>query len=200
MRPGFECVGNLLRLAAETEHRSCVLLTSREKPAVLVPMEGNDMPVRMFHLASLDLESCEELLAEKGVTGSPPDRARLIETYAGNPLALKIIAQTIVDLFGGEIALFLEQGEVIFGGVRDLLEEQFSRLTLQEQSVLLWLAILNEPTTVDDLLEVQTSPIPRAQIMEALDSLYRRSLIEQGQSHGSFVLPSVVAEYLTASS
>ncbi len=198
MRPGFECVGNFLRLAAETEHRSCVLLTSREKPAVLVPMEGNDMPVRAFHLASLDLESCEELLAEKGVTGSPPDRARLIETYAGNPLALKIVAQTIIDLFEGEIALFLEQGEVIFGGVRDLLEEQFYRLSHQEQIVLLWLAILFEPTTMDDLLEVLVTPIPRAQLMEALDGLYRHSLIEQGQKHGSFAVHSVVTEYLTA--
>ena len=198
MLPGFEDFGSFLRLTAETEHQSCVLLTSREKPAVLAPMEGNETPVRAFHLASLDLASCEKMLAEKGVTGSPSDRARLIENYTGNPLALKIVAQTIVDLFKGEIALFLDQGEVIFGGVRDLLEEQFSRLSRQEQSILLWLAILGEPTTIDDLAEVLVVPIPRGQIMEALDGLSRHSLIEQGQKPGSFALHSVMTEYLTA--
>ncbi len=47
-----------------------------------------------------------------------------------------------VELFGSEIAPFLEQGEVVFGGVRELLAEQFARLSAVEQSVLLWLAIL----------------------------------------------------------
>ena len=53
----------------------------------------------------------------------------MIEWYGSNPLALKIVAQTIVELFGGEIAPFLEQGEVVFGGVRELLAEQFDRLS-----------------------------------------------------------------------
>ncbi len=198
MHPGYEDFGRFLRLAAETEHQGCVLLTSREKPAVLVPMEGSQAPVRVLRLAPLDAASCEELLAEKGVKGSPPDRARLIEIYTGNPLALKIVAQTIVDLLGGEIALFLEQGEVIFGGVRDLLEEQFVRLSSLEQSILLWLAILREPATLDELLEVLVAPVTRARLLEALDGLYRHSLIEQGQRQGSFTLQSVVLEYLTA--
>ena len=62
-------------------------------------------------------------------SGTTPDRQRLIERYGGNPLAFKIVAQTIVELFGGEIAPFLEQGEVVFGSVRELLDEQFARLS-----------------------------------------------------------------------
>ena len=69
------------------------------------------------------------MLAEKGVAGSTAEQLRLIEVYAGNPLALKIVAQTIVDLFDGQIALFIEQGEVVFGGVRALLDEQYARLS-----------------------------------------------------------------------
>ena len=87
---------------------------------------------------------------------------RLIEAYTGNPLALKIVAHTIVDLFEGEIAPFLEQGEVIFGGVRDLLEEQFYRLSSLEQSLLLWLTILREPATIDKLLSILVAPVSRA--------------------------------------
>jgi hypothetical protein len=131
------------------------------------------------------------------VVGSPHDRVRLVEVYAGNPLALNIVAQTIVELFGGEIAPFLAQGEVVFGGVRELLREQFERLSPLEQSVLLWLAILREPVSLEQLLVVLGTPRPPAQVLEAVDGLRRRSLIERGQRPGSFTLQSVVLEYVT---
>jgi transcriptional regulator with XRE-family HTH domain len=121
MRPGFESFGRFLNRTAETEHQSCVLLISREVPAVLVPLEGSQATVRSLRLAPLDAASCNKLLSEKELLGSAPDRMRLIEAYAGNPLALKIVAHTIVDLFDGEIVPFLEQGEVIIGGVRNLI-------------------------------------------------------------------------------
>src|SRR4029077_14716840 len=141
--------------------------------------------------------ACQQLLAEKGVAGSTAEQLRLIEAYAGNPLALNIVAQTIVDLFDGEIVPFLEQGEIIFGGIRDLLREQFARLSEIEQRVLLWLAILREPATLDELLAVFVAPVPRATLLETVEALRRRSLIERGQGHRSFTLQSVVLEYAT---
>src|SRR5439155_14716399 len=60
-----------------------------------------------------------------------------------------------------------------------------------------WLAILREPVTLEDLLSVQVSPLPRVQVLEAVDGLRRRSLIERGQRVGSFTLQSVVLEYVT---
>ena len=145
MRAGYEEYAHLLRQVGETAHQSCLLLTSREKPADLVPLEGSRSPVRALRLAGLDADAGAQLLAEKDVASSSQDRVRLVEVYRGNPLALKIVAQTIVDLFGGEIVPFLEQGEVIFGGVRELLDEQFDRLSALEQGVFSWLAILREP-------------------------------------------------------
>src|SRR5437764_2549165 len=112
LRPGYEGYAQLLHRVAETEHQSCLLLTSREKPIDLVPLEGSRAPVRALRLARLDADSCKQLLSEKGVGGSAAEQTQMIEAYAGNPLALKIVAQTIVELFGGEIAPFLEQGEV----------------------------------------------------------------------------------------
>ena len=105
------------------------------------------------------------------MTGSTAERERLIERYGGNPLALKIVAPTIADLFGGEIAAFLEQGELIFGSVRYLLQEQFARLSAVEESIMLWLAILREPVTVQQLANVLVNPLPGAQVLEALDAL-----------------------------
>src|SRR5437763_7964858 len=183
---------------AETEHRSCLLLTSREKPGDLVPLEGSRAPVRTLRRAGMEADACQQLLAEKGVAGSTAEQARLIEAYSGNPLALKIVAETIVELFGGEIAPFLEQGEVVFGGVRELLGEQFDRLSAFEQTVLLWLAIVREPVGLEELLAVMTAPQPRAQVLESVEALRRRSLIERGQRLGSFTLQAVVLEYVTA--
>jgi len=197
MRPGYEGFARVLRRIAETEHQSCLLLTSREKPGALVPLEGSRAPVRALRLARLDADSCRQLLAEKDVAGTASELAQLIEVYAGNPLALKIVAQTIVDLFDGRITLFLEQGEVVFGSVRELVREQFDRLSAVEQGVLLWLAILREPVSMEELLSVLATPLSRAQVMEAVEALRRRSLIERGHLRGSFTLQSVVLEYAT---
>ena len=198
MRAGYEGFSRVLRRVAGTEHQSCLLLTSREKPSDLVPLEGNRAPVRALRLARLGVEACQQLLAEKGVAGSVAEQLRLVEAYAGNPLALKIVARTIVELFDGQIVPFLEQGEVVFGGVRELLDEQYARLSAVEQSVLLWLAILREQVSLQELLAVLGVPLPRSQVLEAIDGLRRRSLIERGQRQGSFTLQSVVMEYVAA--
>ncbi len=197
MLAGYEGYGRLLRRAAETKHKSCVLLTSREKPFELAPLEGSRTPVRSMHLGQLDADACEALLLHQEVRGSAADRERLIERYGGNPLALKIVAPTIVDLFGGAISAFLEQGETIFGSVRYLLQEQFARLSGVEESLMLWLAILREAVTVQELSALLVNALPRAQLLEALDTLRGRSLIEHGKLKGSFTLQSVVLEYTT---
>jgi len=102
-----------------------------------------------------------------------------------------------VELFGGEIVPFLEQGEVVFGGVRELLDEQYIRLMDLEQTVLCWLAIMREPVTLSELRVLLVAPKPREKLLEAVDGLRRRSLIESGQHPGSFTLQSVVLEYVT---
>src|SRR5207253_9026805 len=100
-------------------------------------------------------------------------------------------------LCGGAVAAFRGQGGGAWGGVRALLDEPYARLSVVEQSVLLWLAILREPVNLQELLAVPGAPLPRSQVLEAVDSLRRRSLIERGQRQGSFTLQSVVMEYVT---
>ena len=130
-------------------------------------LEGSRTPVRSLRLDGLEREASEQLLEERELMGTIHDREQLIERFVGNPLALKIVAETIVELFGGEIAPFLEQGEVVFGSVR----EQFARLSSVEQTVLLWLAILREPVSIEESLEVLGAPLPRVQMLEAVGAL-----------------------------
>jgi WD40 repeat protein/transcriptional regulator with XRE-family HTH domain len=198
LRPGLAGYGEMLRRIAQTAHQSSLLLTAREKPAELRRLEGSRTPVRAMRLAGLDAAACEHLLAEHEVVGAHQERESLIEAYVGNPLALKIVAETIADLFGGEIAPFLAEGTVVFGSLVDLLEEQVGRLSALEQTLLFWLAIVREPVSLDQLLALLVGRPSRGQVLEALDSLRRRCLIEPGQRPDSFTLHPVVLEYVTA--
>jgi WD40 repeat protein/transcriptional regulator with XRE-family HTH domain len=197
LRPGLQAYADLLRQVAQSRHQSCLLVTSREKPAVLRGLEGSKLPVRALRLSGLSVEAGEQLLAEHELSGSPEERERLLQAYAGNPLALNIVAETIADLFGGQISPFLAANTVLFGSISGLLEEQWERLSPLEQTLLYWLAILREPVSLADLLAVLLVPPAPEQVLEAVDGLRRRSLIERGQQAGSFTLQSVMLEYVT---
>jgi hypothetical protein len=197
LRPDFEEYGQLLRRVAETNHQSTLLLTSREKSAELRPLEGKHAAVRSLRLKGLDVAACKQLLAEKELVGTESELTSLIEVYGGNPLALKIVAETITDLFGGMISEFMTGGTLVFGSITDLLSEQFACLSAIEQSVLRCLAIAREPVTLDELLAMLVIPLPRVRVLEAIDAIHRRSLIEPGKRPGSFMLQPVMQEYVT---
>ena len=57
----------------------------------------------------------------------------LVAHYGGNPLALRVVGETIGLVFGGDIATFLAQGAHVFGGIRQLLDEQVGRLSSLER-------------------------------------------------------------------
>ena len=46
-------------------------------------------------------------------------------SHSGNPLALKIVATSIADLFDGDIRRFLDAEVSMFSGIRQLLDQQF---------------------------------------------------------------------------
>jgi len=195
-RAGYQGYGRLIERLGESAHRSCVLLTSREKPRELEALEGLRGPVRSLRLVGLSQEAGRSLLSDKDLRGDSSAWRELIASYAGNPLALKIVGQAIVDLFAGEIVPFLHSGELIFNGIRLVLRQQVARLTPLEQTLLTWLAVVREWTSLDSLLSLLVKRPSRARVLEALEALSRRSLIEHGQG-ASFTLQSVVMEYVT---
>src|SRR6266571_4559611 len=194
--PGYEGYGRLIGRLAESAHQSCVLLTSRERPREIEALEGTRSPVRSLRLVGVDEQTARVLLSDKGLDGTPAAWQCLVAGYAGNPLALKIVAQAISDLFDGDLDRFLQEGELIFNGVRPLLRQQVGRLSPLEHLLLTWLAVLREWTQLDTLVQVLHPRVLRSQVLEALEALSRRSLVERGQQ-ASFSLQSVVMEYLT---
>jgi hypothetical protein len=196
-RPDFRGLGQLLRRVAETDHQSCLLITSREKPAVLRGLSGKHSPVRCLRLGGLDVVAGTQLLAEKDVVGTEANQECLIEAYSGNPLALKMAAEVISDLFGGEIVEFLASGTFVTGPVTDWLDTQFACLSRISQNVLCDLTRVREPVTLRELQDSRIIPGHVALVLEAINTLYRRGLIEPGKRSGSFTLSLVLREYIT---
>jgi hypothetical protein len=193
---GYEGYSELLRRIADERHQSCLILTSREKSVGIAVKEGKTLPVRSLHLTGLPPVEAEKILKDKGIVDSEDASKQLIARYNGNPLALKIAATTIRSLFGGDIRRFLDQGTVIFGDLWDLLDQQFNRLSPTEKQVMHWLANCRDSMSLSELRENCVGFISQQELLEALESLDRRSLVERHST--SFTQQSVVVEYLSA--
>ncbi|MEH2301277.1 MAG: NB-ARC domain-containing protein [Nostoc sp.] len=210
-REGYQEYGELLKRVGEATHQSCLVLTSREKPKEVALLEGQALPVRSLPLSGLKVLEGQEILKLKGVSAAEDECKVMIERYAGNPLALKIVATTIQDVFDGNVTGFLQQDTAVFGDIRDILEQQFERLSDLEKDIMYWLAINREPITLSELREDIVSAVPQAKLLEAVESLGRRSLIEKAsllkalptptlieKSEALFTLQPVVMEYMTS--
>jgi WD40 repeat protein len=195
-REDYEGYGRLFQRIGESQHHSCLLLTSREKPKEVALLEGEQASTRSYHLVGLPPEASQEILNDKGLEGSEHTWEALITAYAGNPLALKLAAQVIREVFGGQIRAFLKGGEVFFQDVRDVLEQQMARLSVLEEEIIYWLAIEREAIGIDRLQEDLVHAVSKGELQEALRSLRRRQLIETSAT-GSTLHP-VIIEYLTA--
>jgi WD40 repeat protein/DNA-binding SARP family transcriptional activator len=194
-RPGGEPYGQLFRRLATGDHQSCVLLTSREPPPGFDLLRAESPQVRLLALAGLSADACHGLLRDRGLRVSPERAVVLSRRYSGSPLALQIVIETIKDLFGGDLEAFLAAGALIFDDIRDVLDQQWARLTALEQAVLFWLAVERDPVPLATLRADLISGGAGPALIEALHSLLRRSLIEpRGEA---FTLPHVVTEYVT---
>ncbi|MBD3886273.1 NACHT domain-containing protein [Phormidium tenue FACHB-886] len=194
-KSGYESYGTLLKCIGETHHQSCVVLTSREKPAELVQLEGLKSPVRSLRLNGLSEVEGYKVFEVQGYSGSKAELSPLIEQYDGNPLALKVIATTLQNFFDGNVAQLLEQEILFFGDIWKLLSEQFNRLTAVEKQIMYWLAIERGWTSLSDLHRNLFPTVTARELLEALDSLQHRSLLEK--QSGCFTQQSVVMEYVT---
>jgi len=197
-REGYEGYGQLLRCVGETPHQSTLVLTSREKPRGLATKEGEKLSVRVLQLTGLPTAAGREILQARGdFEGSESEWRLLIEHYGGNPLALKMVAPAIQDFFDNNIrnfVEFLQQGPLVLDDIRNLLDQQFNRLSDLEKEVMYWLAINREPVSLSALQADFVPNVRESEILEALASLQRRALIDKRSS--GFTQQPVVMEYM----
>jgi WD40 repeat protein len=205
-RLGYEDYALFFKQAGEENHQSCLLLTSRERPRPLEPLAGELLPVRFMFLPGLVRPEVIQIFQMRGsFLAADKEWDELIAHYAGNPLALQMVAPVIQDLFDGNVSQFLEllnQGTLIFNDIRNLIDLQWQRLSAKEQEIMYWLAIEREPISLSDLCDRILPSSTNIDLLEALMSLSRRSLIEKITLHElnknitRFTLQPVIMEYV----
>ncbi len=204
---GYEAYGALIEHVGRAQHQSCLLLTSREKPNNVARLEVEEEKVRSLPLSGVGEEEGQSILKDNHLAGSKSAFTELVRLYSGNPLALRLVAASIRDLFSSNIDAFLEvsrsrgDGEdeaIIVGDVANLLGQQFQRLSEQERSIMYWLAIEREGMSSNDLQDDGIRLVSRGMVVQTLEMLRHRSMIEAIGS-GRFTLQPAIMEYVTDS-
>ncbi|PSB50276.1 hypothetical protein C7B67_15120 [filamentous cyanobacterium Phorm 6] len=198
---GYEDYRQLLARIADEPHRSCLILTGREQPGGFAVRSGENLPVRSLKLFGVSPPVCQQILAAKGLKATLLQCQDIVNYFGGNPLALKLAATTIKTLFGGDIQAFLVQGNTVFSDLWDLLDRQFDRLSPLQQKIMYWIAINQEGATPAKLKTEILPKVSGRHLMEALEALAERSLIEDRRSLNdtastSLMLQPAIVEYV----
>lgn len=196
-RLGYEGYGDLIQRMGQGYHHSCLVLTSRERPKETAALESATHPVRSCNLQGLRGLDGQEIFGVRGIdSGTDSDWRLLLGRYGGNPAALIHVATTILDLFGGDVTQFIqhiEEDTAIFGDIRPLLEQSLHRLSGLERSVLEFLVHHPESNTFQDIWAKVEGTLSRPQLMEALQALVRRSLLDS--QSGQYWINPLIIEY-----
>ncbi|MDJ0557081.1 MAG: NB-ARC domain-containing protein, partial [Microcoleaceae cyanobacterium MO_207.B10] len=191
-RSGYENYSQLFQLISETSHSSCFILTSREKPPEVAAFEGINSSVRSLQILG-SKEAAQALLQTQDISGSVAQKQLLSQYYSYSPLALKIVTTSIKDLFDGDLSEFLEHGTVTFNGIRRLLDQHFHRLSELEKKIMVWLAINQDWTNVQQLQTNIMPAVSKANLLESLEALIWRSIVKKKSS--MYTIEPVVMEY-----
>ena len=182
-RKGYEGYNELFQRVGQTQHQSCLLLTSREKPRELTILKGETSPVRCFKLAGIKVAQGQAIFQSRGdFSGSEDDWRTVVEHYGGNPLALKMVAAGVDYFLDGSLTrlvALLDRGTLMFGDIRILLEQQFQRLSDLERQVMYWLAVNREVVSLEELQADLVPKLSLSTLIEQVSALERRSLIEK---------------------
>jgi WD40 repeat protein len=190
-----EQYGKLFHQVGSVSHQSCLILTSREKPQEIALLEEEIAFVRSLRLGGLDHKDGRKVVEEfASFTGSDDEWKRFIDCYSGNPLALKLAAKHIQEVYFCSISDFLQEERQVFGDLRKLLDWHFNRLSDREQEIMYWLAINLEPVSRLKLREDIVSQEAKSQVPENLQSLQQRIPLELQAA--SFTLQPVLIEYV----
>lgn len=196
-REGYQEYGKLFRQVGESNHKSCLVLTSSEKSRGIAVLEGKTRPVRVYKLEGLKKDAAQEILREQGLI-EEEEWGSIIEHYRCNPLYLKIVSALITEVFDGKASEFIKENTIFLGQINEVLEQLFERLSNLEIEVMRQLAIAHKPVSRDRLRELISAPVSSSKLMEVLESLMWRSMIEKVTEYTELLygLQPVVRKYV----
>ncbi|MEG4320505.1 MULTISPECIES: NB-ARC domain-containing protein [unclassified Microcoleus] len=196
-REGYQDYWRLFKQVGELNHKSCLVLVSTEKMRSIALLETKNSPIRCYKLRSLENEAARHILRDIGLI-EESEWGSLIELYAGNPLYLRIVGAMIVELFSGQASQFLINCTTFLGQITEVLDRQFEKILPIELELMKQLAIAREPLAIVQILSCVYSSGSTSKLIEALESLSWRCLIEKVTegSEDRFTLQRVIRKYV----
>ncbi len=192
-KPGYEEYRSFFKQIEKLSHQSCFLLIGWEQPREVPQVKSQNTPIRTLQLTGLDIVAGREILRDYGLADLD-NYESLIQRYQGNPLYLKSIATLIQELGGCVNELSSDNMILLPEDLKDILQQQFERLSEIEKQVMSLLAKESEPVNLTKLIENGT--MSASDLINSLQSLSRRCLREK---QGSFyVLSPVLRKYVIA--
>lgn len=190
-RKGFEDHAQLTELIGTGHNQSALIITTRELPLEVERLTRDYQQLEIMRLNGLSASAARYLLTSSGVDAPATQLMAVAERYSSNPLGLKLIAQTILELYAGQADEFLLESTIVIDDIFRVLSQQFERLSPPEKEILIWLAIEREPVTMSHLQQQLVLPPRQRLLIQSIRSLQRRSLIEtQTKDNGKRFLAS----------
>jgi hypothetical protein len=180
----YQNYGQLINEIAQHAHYSCLLLLSWEKTLEIATLETENPYCKTLQVAGLG-KLATQILSDRKLKDHKK-WSELIQLYNGNPLWLKIVASTIVDLFNGSVREFLSYPTLFLGDLEPILKQHYQRLSESEKILLQWLANQDRPVNIS-----QKPPelLADRDFLKAIQSLTRRNLLEK--SAGLTLQPAI---------
>ncbi|XHL98171.1 MAG: NB-ARC domain-containing protein [Microcoleus anatoxicus] len=190
-KPECEEYRSLFKQIEKLSHQSCLLLIGWEQPREVTQVKNQNTPIRTLQLKGLDIAAGREILRDYGLEASDNSET-LIHRYQGNPLWLKSVASLIQELGGAVTELLPNDTILLPEDLKDVLQQQFDRLSELEKQVICLLAKESQPVDRAKLLE--NDIIPVSDLANALQSLSRRCWIEQQANF--YTLSPIMKQYI----
>lgn len=194
-KPGYENYGTLFKLIGEIPHNSCLILNSWEPPSDILTFTDDNSAVCLLQLTGLG-EAATEILREKGLLDEE-QWPELINIYQGNPLWLKLVAQTINNLFNGRVSQYLSYQPVFLSDeLTPILQQHYQRLSEIEKQAIAQLSNETEPVSFAQFLAKYQGS--QGELFKAIQSLHRRGMIEKFscETETVFTIPPVLKQYV----
>ncbi len=187
----YEDYASFFKEIGETNHNSCLVLLSGEKPLEIAYLEAENQQCKSLQLAGLDVDAAYEILKQQGLDTSEKWQD-IINQYSGNPSWLKMLARIIQDL--GFTDLCKQESTFLFTELEYKLNQQFKRLSIIEKKVISTMANIGDRMTITQI----SDHIPQSELLNTLPSLLRRSFIDKNVNNGdtNFTIQPVIREYL----
>jgi WD40 repeat protein len=184
-------------------HKSCLLLTTREIPRGLELSFQTDLTnqVRVLDLQGVDWKTGKKIVQQYCLraSGSDEEWQGFVENnLKGNPLALELAGIYLQKNCGGLVSRFLQAPQKDFSSLRQyLLDSLFNGLKADEKRIVFWLAINRGPVLPEEIC--RDFPYVDDSLRSALDTITNLSNPKMPIEHSElgFSLQEVLMEYFT---